>query len=182
MTTQELLKLAIEEAYASAPQDVISLHSLEINHKTFTDPIRIVRWPAVGPELEKFQCLIEPEAEYSPGQVMEFLGAPFDFHLPEKDTANPGQFKVSVDGVGNLLDEYMTNAALEGGKITAIYREYIKGQELDGPASVWPAITLTSPRLEGMTFVMSGAILDWMFRPFGRLMLPGDYPGIAIGR
>jgi hypothetical protein len=77
----------------------------------------------------------------------------------------------------------MHNAALGGGKITAVYREYIKGDEqLDGPASVWPAMVLSSPRLEGMTFVMSGTIMDWMFRAFGRLMLPGDYPGIVVGR
>jgi hypothetical protein len=182
MTKNELLKLAIEEAYASAPQDTIPLHSLEINHKTFTEPIRIVRWPAVGEELEKFNCLIEDDAEYNPGQVVEFLGVPFELVLPEKDTENPGQFRVSVDNVGDLLDEYMENAALGGGKITAVYREYIKGQELDGPASVWPHMTLSSPHLEGMTFVMNGAVLDWMFRAFGRLMLPGDYPGIVIGR
>jgi hypothetical protein len=108
------LKKAIEEAYASAPQDVIALHSLEINHKTFTDPIRIIRWPVVGPASERFKCLIEPDALYSPNQVVEFIGAPYETLLPEKDTENPGQFKLSVEGVGDLFDEYMHNAALEG--------------------------------------------------------------------
>jgi hypothetical protein len=179
----DLLKKAIEEAYASAPQDVISLHSLEINHKTFTEPIRIIRWPVVGQEPERFKCLIEDDTLYNPGQVAEFIGAPYEILLPEKDTENPGQFKLSVEGVGGLFDEYMYNAALGGGKITAVYREYIKGDEqLDGPASVWPQMVLSSPRLEGMTFVMNGTVLDWMFRAFGRLMLPGDYPGIVIGR
>jgi hypothetical protein len=178
-----LLKQAIEEAYASAPQDVVALHSLEINHKTFTDPIRLIRWQVVGQEPEKFSCRLEDDALYNPGQVVEFIGAPFEILLPEKDTDNPGQFRVRAEGVGDLFDEYLYNAALGGGKITAVYREYIKGDEqLDGPASIWPQMILSSPKLEGMTFEIRGTVMDWMTRAFGPLMLPGDYPGIVVGR
>jgi hypothetical protein len=179
----EHTKKALEEAYACAPQDIIPLHSLEITHRTFTDPIRIIRWPVVGAEPEKFKCLLEDDALYNPGQIVEFIGAPFEILLPEKDTENPGQFKLSVEGAGSLFYEYMHNAALGGGKITAVYREYIKGDEqLDGPSSVWPQMTLSSPRMEGMTFLINGAVMNWMFSAFGGVMLPGDYPGLVIGR
>ena len=177
-----LLEQAIAEAYASAPQDVIPLHTLEVNHFTFTEPVRICRWPVDGPEPERFRCLLEDYAPFNPGQPVEFIGAPFELVLPEKSTESPGRFTIRVDNVGDILDEYLENAALSGGKITAIYREYLKGQEMDGPASVWPEITLASPRMEGQTLIMDGAILDWVFRAFGTLYLPSDYPGIIAGR
>lgn len=44
-----LLEKAIAEAYASAPQDVIPLHALEVNHFTFTEPVRVIRWPVERP-------------------------------------------------------------------------------------------------------------------------------------
>jgi hypothetical protein len=178
-----LLEKAIAEAYASAPQGEIPLHSLEVNHFTFTEgPARVMRWPVTGPEPDRFLCLLEDDAPFNPGQTVEFIGAPFEILLPEKSTESPGQFKLRVDNIGDLLDEYLENAALSGGKITAIYREFLKGQELDGPASVWPGIILTSPRMEGQTLTMDGAILDWVFRAYGQLYVPSDYPGLIAGR
>ena len=50
-----LLEKAIAEAHASAPQDEIPLHFLEVNHFTFTEgPVRVMRWPVTGPERGKF--------------------------------------------------------------------------------------------------------------------------------
>jgi hypothetical protein len=178
----ELLQQAIAEAYASAPQDEIVLHTLEINHKSFTQPIRVVRYPVSGPEPERFNCLLEADAPYNPGQVVEFIGLPFELTLPEKDTESPGQFTIRVDNVGDALDEYLENAALGGSKITAIYREYIKGREADGPAQIWQSITLHSPRQEGQSIIMDGAVIDWMFKKFGRLYKVRDYPALALGR
>ena len=182
MNTDTLLAQAIAEAYASAPQDVIVLHSLEIHHKTFTTPIRAVRWPVTGEEPEKFRLRLESDAPRDKGKTVEFIGVPFDITLPEKNTESPGQFELRLDYVGDTLDEYLENAALGGAPITAIYREYVKDRESEGPAAVWPGITLTSPRLQGQTLVMDGSVLDWMQRPFGRLYLPSDYPGLVAGR
>ncbi len=178
----ELLQAAIAEAYASAPQDEIALHALEVNHYTFSAPIRVIRWPVTDEEPEKFECLLEDDAPYNPAKIVEYLGAPFEIILPEKDTNSPGQFQIRVDNVGDMLDEYMENAALGGQKITAIYREFIKGRESEGPCASWPNIVLSNPHMEGLTLVMDGAVLDWMFRAFGKLMLPGSYPALASGR
>jgi hypothetical protein len=182
MTNAEKKRLITEEAYASAPQNEIVLHSMEVNHKTFTEPFRVIRWPIAGEEPVRFQCLLEEDADYNPNEIVEFIGAPFELMLPEKDTENPGQFTVRIDNIGDLLDEYLENAALSGGKISAVYREYIKGQEKDGPASVWPGITLTSPRMENQTLFMDGAILSWMSKKWGGVYTPGKYPGIMLGR
>jgi hypothetical protein len=176
------MEASIAEAYASAPQNAIVLHALEVNHPTFTEPVRVIRWPVAGPEPEMFLCLQEGDAPYHPNQTVPYIGAPFEVVPPEKSMESTGTFTLRVDNIGDLLDEYLENAALEGGAITAIYREFLKGQEMDGPASVWPGIALQSPRMEGQTLVMDGAVLDWVFRKYGNLYLPGDYPGIIAGR
>ena len=178
-----LLDEAIAEAYASAPQDVIVLHSLEINHKSFTSPARVMRWPVTDNEPEKFQCLLEDDAPYDPGRVVEFIGLPFEIIAPEKTTESPGQFQIRIDNVGDTLDDHLEAAALGGGQITAIYREFIKGTETtDGPRTVWGNIKIGSPSMQGQTIVVSGAVLDWMQRPMGHLYTPEGYPALVRSR
>jgi len=43
-------------------------------------------------------------------------------------------------------------------------------------------IELVNPRLEGMSFVVEGAVLNWMFLPFGRIYRAIDYPALVVGR
>lgn len=173
---------AIREAYASAPVDVIILHTFEIYHPAFDKPARVVRWPVTDNEPQKFQCLLEADAPHNPGQVVEFIGLPFDIIPPEKSNDSPGTFTIRLDNIGDTLDEDLEAAAEQGQKITGIYREFIKGTEgTDGPRSVWDDITITSPRMEGQTIVADGAVLNWMFKPFGSLYLPTDYPALTRG-
>ena len=179
----DVLDEAIREAYASAPQNVIVLHTLEINHPAFTRPARVCRWPVTGEEPEKFGCLLEQDAPYNAGQVVDFIGLPFEITLPEKSAESPGSFTLKLDNVGDTLDAELEEAALQGSKITAIYREFIKGTEsTDGPRSVWDDISITSPHMEGQSIVATGAVLDWMFKPFGKLYLPSRYPALVRGR
>lgn len=183
MTIDAELDAAIAEAYASAPQDVIVLHTLEINHPAFTQPARVCRWPVTDSEPTVFRCRLENDAPYNAGEVVEFVGLPFEIVLPEKSGENPGSFTLRLDNIGDMLDAELEAAAMYGSKITAIYREYIKGTEsTDGPRTVWDDITITDPKMEGQSIVATGAILDWMFKPFGKLYLPSEYPALVRGR
>lgn len=177
-----ILEEAVREAYASAPVDTEILHTLEINHKTFETPIRVVRWPMEGPDMTEFSCKLDDDAPNGAGQTVTFYGVPFDIKLPEKSQDSPGEFEVSVGGA-DVIEPYLENAALGGGEITAIYRSYVKGEEDQGPTEVWTDIYLHSPSIDGSTGVltMKGSILDWLNRKFGRLISAGAYPAI-VGR
>lgn len=179
-TQQELLEEALNEAYASATVDIIVLHTVEIYHRTFDEPLRIVRWPVEGPELTKFYCKLEDTAQFNAGQIVEFLGCPFEIKLPEKSQDTPGEFELSIAGAAEVIEPYLENAALGGGEITAVYRSYIKGEEENGPATVWPDIYLHSPSVDSSsgTVSMKGGILDWLNRKFGRLISVGNYPAL----
>ena len=174
------LQQAIAEAYACAPQDVLILHTLEINHKTFNRPACVARWSGVGPEVEVFRCRLEGNALYNPGEVVEFVGLPFELVPPEKSETTPGEISLRVSGIGYELDNDLEAAALGGSAISCIYRSFIHGEELKGPAEVWPGITLTGPSSEGAdNMTATGAVLNWINRKYGRKYTPEGYPGLV---
>lgn len=177
----ELLKKALEEAYASAPQDKIPLDTLEINHPTFTEPLRVVRWPLLGPEPALFRLKLEDDAPYNPGEIVDYYGFPFGLSLPDSSSESEGVFEIKIS-VNTEVDQALKNAALNPGIITAIYRQYVKGLEEEGPSEYWRGIEIQSPRREGGDIVASGAILGWMGKPFGHLYTPSKYPGLVTGQ
>lgn len=181
LTTQELLARAVLESYASAVQDTILLYTVEFNHKAFSQPARVARWSAAQPTPEKFQCKLEDSAPYNPGQVVEFIGLPFEVQMPDKTEDNAGEFKFKVQGVGFELDADLEAAALEGGKIEAILRIYVKGEELQGPAEVWPGINIANPAIDATTgdVTASGSLFGWLNRTFGYNYTPGKYPALC---
>lgn len=178
---KELLQQALAEAYASAPQDKIPLDTIEIDHATFTQPLRVVRWPLLGPEPKIFKLLLEDDAPKNPGEIVEFMGFPFELGIPDSSTESEGLFELRVS-VHQEIDQALMNAAMNRGIIVMHYRQYIKGMELDGPAEYWRHIEIQSPRREGGDIIADGAVLGWMKRPFGDLYTPSKYPGLASGQ
>ena len=176
-----LLRAAYDEAYATVNGVEITLDAMEINHPSFTRPLRVVRWPVPGPEPEFFKLLHEDGAALDPGLVVEYVGFPFELTIPESTKDSEGMFKLRV-AIYNDFDQHLFDAALNPGVITATYRQYVKGRELEGPATAWPDITLSSPRREGSDMVADGTVLGWMRKPFGGLYLPMDYPALIAGR
>jgi hypothetical protein len=175
------LQEAAEEAYASATNVDIPLHAMEVNHPNFTQPLRVIRWPVTGPEPDKFICKHESTATINPNQNVEYFGFPFELMLPESSQDSEGSFRFKV-AIYNDFDEWLLKAVQNPGVITATYRQYIKGRELEGPAVIWPDIQLSSPRRENADIIADGAILSWMKKPFGSLYLPIDYPSLVTGR
>ena len=178
----DLLQKAVAEAYASAPVEVQMLHTLELNHKSFTQPARVARWP-LEPEPRRFMLRLEDDAAYDPGALAEFIGLPFDLSLPDQSENTPGEVNLRICGVGDYFDEDLEAAALGGGSITAIYRGYVLGREEEGPAEAWPGIHIGSPYLDAATgdLTATGTVLDWINLPFGRLYTPGRYPALVRG-
>ena len=180
--SQSLIEQALAEAYASAPQDIIVIDTLEVHHRTFDSPIRIARWPVTGPTPDIFSLLLEGDAPVNPGEFVDFIGFPFDLKPPDQSSDTIGTFEIRIDGIDDQVDEYMENAAIDGGVITAIYRTYIRGMENEGPSSIWTGLELESPRIEGMSFVINAAVLKWAVRPYGRIYTAMEYPGLVVGR
>lgn len=169
------------EAYASAVQETIPLFTLEFNHRAFAEPARVCMWSAASPEPERFRCRLEDTAPYNAGEIVEFIGLPFEVQWPDKTDGNAGEFQFKIDGVGFELDADLEEAALAGGEITAILRVFIKGMEEEGPAEVWRSISIKNPSIDATTGTVTatGSFFDWINRTFGYNYTPGKYPALV---
>ena len=179
--SEPTIEEAMAEAYATAPVDIVLLHTLEISHPSFEIPVRVARWPVTGPEPETFRCRLEDDAPRDAGQTVEFTAMPFEVKLPEKSQETCGQFEISLDGVGSQLDETIELAVKGMDVCTAVFRTFIKGREDEGPAEVWPDVEIQNPELDASTgkLTVHGVVLNWINRPFGRLYTPQRYPGLV---
>lgn len=181
INTQQLLDEAKLEAYASAVQDIILLLTVEFNHKAFSVPARVCCWSAASPDPVKFLCRLENDAPYNAGELVEFIGLPFEVQWPDKVDANAGEFQFKVEGAGFELDSDLEAAALSGGEITAIVRVFIKGREKEGPAEVYHNINIKNPSIDATTgtITANGSFMDWINRTYGYNYTPGKYPALV---
>ncbi|MDL2315658.1 DUF1833 domain-containing protein [Desulfovibrio sp. OttesenSCG-928-A18] len=175
---------ALAQAYAAAKHNTIILHTLEVNHKSFAEPIRVCRYPVTDNQPDIIALRLEDDAPYNPGQVVDFIGVPFNIVTPDNSTDSIGEFQISLDNVADTLHKYLRSAVIHGGQITAIYRDYVRGEgESDnGPGQVSHGIKIMSPKKEGSTIVFTGAVLGWTQRSYGYLYTAGGYPGLVRGR
>lgn len=125
---------ALAEAYASAPADEVILHTLEIRHPSFTQPIRVVR------DYHDFTATLEADAPVDPGAEVTFIAMAFDFILPEVAKATSPEIEISLDNVGGEIIAYLDAAAQTPELIEVTYRPYL-ASDLSGP-QMDPPLTL----------------------------------------
>lgn len=167
----ETLSEAIKEAYASAPADVVTLHTLEIRHPSFTEPIRVVRnyadtktWLALDnvnvqavldtltPDEQKNVGLVarlEDSAPENPGEMVAFIALAFNLDLPPVDNIPVPEITVSIDNVGREISDALDEAAISQDKIEVTYRPYIstdiEGPQMDPPITLFLADASADP-------------------------------------
>ena len=82
------LNAAIAEAYASAPSDIVILHTLELRHPDFTDgegqpiAVRLVR------DHQDLSAKLEDTAPLNPDEYVPFIAMGFDCLLYTSDAAD----------------------------------------------------------------------------------------------
>lgn len=125
---------ALQEAYASAPSDIITLHTLEIRHPSFDQPIRVVR------DKNNLTATLELDAPENPGEAVEFIAFAFDLILPEVQQAMSPEIEIIMDNVSGELVGYMDQAAQSSELIEVTYRPYLS-TDLSAP-QMDPPLTL----------------------------------------
>lgn len=130
--TDTSLSEAIREAYASAPDNVVLMHTLELLHPAFTQPIRVVR------DHQDLIATLESTAPSNPGQRVTFVGYAFDLILPPmtEQTALP-QIIVTIDNVDRQIVANIEAAMTTTDIIQIIYRPYLS-TDLTAPQMIPP--------------------------------------------
>jgi hypothetical protein len=125
------LSEAIKEAYASAPDDVVLIHTLEFRHPGFTDldnnpdSIRVVR------DYRDWEAKLEADAPLFAGQYKLFVGYSFDFEMPAVEKGVAPQIKITIDNAGEEIIKQLEQAVILPDKIEVTYRPYLSN-DIDG--------------------------------------------------
>lgn len=196
------LSEAIREAYASAPSDVVILHTLEIRHPSFTAPIRVVRnhadtasWVALGgaPVQAVLGALapadramvglvarLEADAPADGGALVAWVALAFDLDLPPVDTVPVPEITVTLDNVGREITDALDAAAISQDRIEITYRPYLS-TDIEGP-QMDPPITMMLTEVEATPLQVTGRarMLDVGNKAFpARFYTATDFPGLA---
>jgi hypothetical protein len=138
---------AIKEAYASAPADVVILHTIELRHPSFRDDngnptgIRVVR------DNQNLTARLETGAPLQGGQEVEFIALNFQFTLPpEDDKGSIPEIAVVIDNVGRILMQHLDAAVESEQPIEITYRPYLS-TDLSAP-HMNPPLTMTLRNIE----------------------------------
>lgn len=138
--TDNTLSEALKEAYASAPSDVILLHTLELRHPSFVDEngeptaIRVVR------DNINHICTLEDSAPLDAGNAVEFIAMGFDLELPPVEAIPVPEITLTLDNVSTEIIQYLDRAVETQDMIEMTYRPYLSN-DLSCP-QMNPPITL----------------------------------------
>lgn len=131
---------ALKEAYASAPSNVILLHTLELRHPSFIDEsgkstaIRVVR------DNINHICTLEDSAPLDAGKEVEFIAMGFDLELPPIEAIPVPEITLTLDNVSTEIIQYLDRAVETQDMIEMTYRPYLSN-DLSCP-QMNPPITL----------------------------------------
>ena len=196
------LSQAIKEAYAAAPSDVVILHTLELRHPEFTQPIRVVRnfpdqqtWIALGgaaveavldsmdPEARELVGLVarlEDSAPLDAGQLVPFIALAFDLELPPVENVPVPEAVLTIDNVGREITDALEAAATSQDKIEVTYRAYLS-TDIEGP-QMDPPLTLTLSDARANPLKVTGRVrmLDIGNKAFPSVVYTAKkFPGLA---
>jgi hypothetical protein len=153
---------AIKEAYECAPSDVTYYDTLEIDHASFTTPIRVVR---------SYRALSTNQGEYLP--VM------FDFSLPETEGGVRGEMKITLSGVPKEARVKIREAATSRNPVSVMWRQYI-AEDSDPDAELPVALQVSSIKETATGVEASAMFPDLVGAPFPRRMMTvKELPGCA---
>lgn len=142
--TDTSLSAAIKEAYATAPQGEVILHTLEFRHANFTSPIRVVR------DFNDLTATLEASAPLNPGAAVTFVGFNFEFQLPEVQHSAVPEIIISIDNVSPEIEQNLALAVASPFPIYVTYRPFLS-TDLTSP-QMNPPLTLTVTHIEATDF------------------------------
>lgn len=167
------LSQAIAEAYASAPSDEVILHTLEIRHPSFTQPIRVVR------DNQDLLAGLEATAPVDAGQWVTFVAFAFDFVPPPSGTQTLPEVTIAVDNVSQEIGRALEGAIDSAVPIQITYRPYLSSNpalpEMNPPLH----LTVLSGQLNALRATLRAGFVDFVNRKFpSEMYTAARFPGL----
>ena len=113
----EALSQAIKEAYASAPSEVVILHTLELRHPSFRDEEEQLTAVRVVRDYQDLTARLEETAPLNPGERVTFIAMGFKLELPPINTAPVPEITITLDNVTREIVKHLEAASNSQDKI-----------------------------------------------------------------
>lgn len=172
---------AIKEAYASAPDDVVIHHTLELRHPFFKDDAGNGTAVRVVKDNQNLTATLEADAPVNGGQTVEFIALNFDFVLPgEDDKGAVPEIVVTIDNVGRTLVQHLDAAIESETPIEITYRPYLS-TDLTAP-HMNPPLTMTLRSIDVSPFKVTAraTFADLANKKFPSAVYEArSFPGLA---
>ncbi len=166
------LSAAIQEAYASCPDDVVIIHTLEFRHPGFTDldnnpdSIRVVL------DYRDWEAKLEADAPLFPGEFKQFVGYNFALELPGVEKLASPSIRITIDNVSQEIIKQIEQAVILPDKIEVTYRPYLS-TDVDGSGRLNaphmdPVLTMTVDNIvaDVMSIVATASFGDFANKRF----------------
>lgn len=144
------LDVALREAYASAPSDVVILHCLEFRHPNFRDALNQPTAIRVVLDHVDHDLKLEASAPLDAGNYVTFIRFAFDFTLPEVQNSAVPEIIISMDNVSRDIEDNLALAVASPYKVEVTYRPYLT-TDTTAP-QMDPPLTLTLTHVEADDF------------------------------
>lgn len=173
---EEVWTDAIKEAYASALVNVIILATLELNHVSWTEPVRLVcdtlDLTAKTEDHMEGEILV-------PGEVVLFNRCAFSVLPPESSDKLP-EIQIRIDNVSREISSHVDASMAQRAPIEITYREYLNTDPLDGPHYVLTGLTLRRVTCTDTSVTGSATFGDFINRAFPReIFTAARFPGLV---
>ncbi len=155
---------AIAEAYASAPTSEVILHTLELRHPSFTQPLRVVN------NHQDLTATLEADAPEDPSTAVTFVAFSFRFKLPDVQKTGMPEIEIEIDNVSREVLTYIDQAANSADLIEVTYRPYL-ASDTSAP-QMDPPITLVLHDVDADVFAIRGRA---SFGDYGNRRFPGEW-------
>jgi hypothetical protein len=155
------LSEAIREAYASAPTDVVTFHTLEFRHPAFDRPLRVVG------NHEDIVATLEDGAPQNAGEAVTFQAYAFRAELPKVSDEGVPEMTIQIDNVSMEIQRNIALAAVGGQKVEMTYRPFLSNDLAGGP-QMDPPLTITVANIKADAFTVTArvAMTDLVNRQF----------------
>lgn len=198
----EALAEVLREAYAVAPSGVVTLHTVELDHPDFDDPIRVVlnhpdlkTWLDLGGEdvqsvldamdpdaveLVGLVARLEDGAAKDAGEYVPFIALSFNLELPSiENTASP-EFAIELDNVSRDIRKGLDLAVESSADITLTYRPFlstdISGPKWDPP----PQLTMFDAKVGVLTVQGRARMIDIGRKTFSNIVYDSErFPALS---
>lgn len=171
--TNTALSEAIREAYATAPVAEVILHTLEIRHAAFTQPIRVVC------DHRDLLARLEADAPLDAGQWVTFNAFAFEPVPPGSSQQPNPEMQVKVDNVGREISDALDLAVESGTPAEITYRPYLASDPAQPEMTPVMHMTLISAQLSQLSVALRAGFPDFANRKFpGEDYTAARFPGL----